>query len=34
MNCMIRKAAAPMSGGEMTAPMPPAAMRPAAMSGE
>jgi len=30
---MIRKAAAPMSGGEMTAPIPPAAIKPAAMFG-
>src|SRR5512144_2585945 len=33
-NCMMRKAAAPISGGERTAPIPPVAIRPAAMSGE
>ncbi len=33
-NCMMRKAAAPISGGERTAPMPPVAISPAAMSGE
>jgi hypothetical protein len=32
-NCMIRNAAAPISGGEMTAPIPPAAIRPAAILG-
>jgi len=32
-NCMMRKAAAPISGGERTAPIPPVAMRPAAISG-
>jgi len=33
-NCMMRNAAAPISGGERTAPMPPVAISPAAMSGE
>ena len=33
-NCMMRKAAAPISGGERTAPIPPVAISPAAMFGE
>ena len=34
MNCMIKKAAAPISGGERTAPIPPVAISPAAIFGE
>jgi hypothetical protein len=33
-NCMMRNAAAPMRGGDRTAPMPPAETSPAAMFGE